>query len=54
MDMDYCVCCGRYVPEGTWICKRCMEQADGEKPADEERKPVKAGVILIRRKDRRR
>lgn len=23
--MDFCVCCGRYVPEGTWVCKLCME-----------------------------
>lgn len=37
MDMDYCVCCGRYVPEGTWVCKACMEKAE-EKTEDDNRK----------------
>lgn len=51
--MDYCVCCGRYIPEGTWICKFCMEEAEREKSAEEEPKPAKVKKIRIKRKDRR-
>lgn len=52
MDMDYCVCCGRYVPEGTWVCRFCMEMADLEVPVKEEQKPAEGERILIRRKDK--
>lgn len=24
--MDLCVCCGRPVPEGTWICEMCKKK----------------------------
>ena len=27
--MDYCVCCGAYVPEGFWICPDCQRKAEG-------------------------
>ena len=25
MDMDRCVCCGRYVPEGSMVCSYCIQ-----------------------------
>ena len=24
--MDLCVCCGQYVPEGTWVCDECRKK----------------------------
>lgn len=24
--MDYCVCCGAYVPEGTMVCSSCWKR----------------------------
>lgn len=24
--MDLCVCCGQYVPEGTWVCDACRKK----------------------------
>ena len=24
--MDFCVCCGAYVPEGTMVCIQCMKK----------------------------
>ena len=26
MIMDLCVCCGQYVPEGTWVCDECRKK----------------------------
>lgn len=26
MDIDRCVCCGEYVPEGTMVCYKCNKQ----------------------------
>lgn len=28
--MDYCVCCGNYVPEGSMVCINCKKAAEGE------------------------
>lgn len=24
--MDFCVCCGEYVPEGTMVCQSCWKR----------------------------
>lgn len=29
--MDYCLICGNYVPEGSWICPICQKEMDIEK-----------------------
>lgn len=29
VNMDLCVMCGRYVPEGTIVCKFCREAVEG-------------------------
>ncbi len=54
MDMDFCVCCGRYVPEGTWVCRLCMEKEGLKRIAKEEPMPEKGDRLLIRRKDRKK
>lgn len=23
--MNYCVCCGEPIPEGTWVCSKCQK-----------------------------
>ena len=28
--MDFCVCCGNYVPEGSMVCRECWEKYMGQ------------------------
>ena len=30
---ERCICCGGYVPEGTWVCKECQEANKGQTDA---------------------
>lgn len=27
-DVERCVSCGETVPEGTWVCRKCLAQAE--------------------------
>lgn len=27
-DADRCICCGRIIPEGTWLCYTCLHHYD--------------------------
>lgn len=38
--MDYCVCCGEYVPEGTMVCSYCRDKYFGN---ENEHDKVSAG-----------
>lgn len=35
MDVDRCVCCGNYVPEGSMICWACQQQIKEAKETKE-------------------
>lgn len=30
ISMDYCVCCGNYVPEGSMVCINCRRSVEEE------------------------
>lgn len=35
--LDFCVCCGEYVPEGTMVCRSCWKRyMEGEEKEDRE------------------
>ena len=55
--LDYCVCCGEYVPEGTMVCRVCwkryMENAEEEEPEDERKSMAFHNIICYdRRKEK--
>lgn len=53
MDIDRCVMCGKEVPEGTQVCRRCVEQTTGaEKDEVEELRDIAAVLRITAGTDR--
>lgn len=39
MDLeDYCVICGKYTPEGSWVCPLCIKNINSNKKSIPEKK----------------